>query len=110
MARSCGQCRLRSFRSRSAISCSEYRDLRMSEWLIWQLVDSAFPTGAFAHSSGLESAWQHGELRQSADLRRFTHQSVTQTGFGVLPLLNAAYRAPNRLEELDARADTFLLN
>ena len=34
----------------------------MSDWLTWQVVDSAFPTGAFAHSFGLESAWQQGEV------------------------------------------------
>ena len=26
------------------------------EWLVWQLVDSAFPAGGFAHSAGLEAA------------------------------------------------------
>ena len=34
----------------------------MSDWLTWQVVDSAFPTGAFAHSYGLEAAWQQGEV------------------------------------------------
>ena len=28
----------------------------------WQLADSAFPAGGFAHSSGLEAAWQQGEV------------------------------------------------
>jgi urease accessory protein len=37
------------------------------DWLLWQLADSAFPTGGFAHSGGLEAAWQHGEIRNSAE-------------------------------------------
>ena len=32
------------------------------EWVLWQLLDSAYPTGGFAHSGGLEAAWQHGEV------------------------------------------------
>jgi len=82
----------------------------MSDWLTWQVIDSAFPTGAFAHSSGLEAAWQHGEIRDAADLRRFVHSALQQATFGSLPLVNAAYREPHRLDELDARADAFLLN
>ncbi len=42
-----------------------------SEWLTWQIVDSAFPTGAFAHSCGLESAWQQGEVEDLGALDRF---------------------------------------
>ena len=34
----------------------------MLTWRLWQLVDSAFPTGAFAHSGGLEAAAQAGQL------------------------------------------------
>jgi urease accessory protein len=79
-----------------------------SDWLVWQLVDSAFPTGAFAHSGGLESAWQHGEIAGSADLTRFVHATLLQAGTGVLPLVNAAHRDPARLGELDALNDAFL--
>ena len=82
----------------------------MSDWLTWQVIDSAFPTGAFAHSSGLESAWQHGEIRTSGDLRQFVSGALQQAAFAVLPLVNAAYRRPDDFEWLDGRADAFLLN
>lgn len=82
----------------------------MSDWLTWQVVDSAFPTGAFAHSFGLEAAWQHGEVDGPAALGRFLRASVLQAGHAVLPLLNDAYREPERVAELDALADAFLVN
>lgn len=80
------------------------------EWLAWQVVDSAFPTGAFAHSWGLEAAWQHGEVPDTAALSLFLDESIVQAGHASLPLVNAAYRHPERIEELDERADAFLLN
>ena len=82
----------------------------MSDWLTWQIVDSAFPTGAFAHSWGLESAWQHGEIDGPAALQHFLDASVLQAGHTVLPLVNAAYDHPHQLEALDDIADAFLLN
>ena len=82
----------------------------MSDWLTWQIVDSAFPTGAFAHSWGLESAWQHGEIAGAAALQRFLDDSVQQAGHAVLPLVNAAYDDLGQLEALDGIADAFLIN
>jgi urease accessory protein len=79
-------------------------------WLAWQIVDSAFPTGAFAHSWGLEAAWQQGEVPDAAALERFLRFAVQQTGHGVVPLLNAAYQQPDRAEALDDIADAFLTN
>jgi urease accessory protein len=79
-------------------------------WLLWQLVDSAFPTGGFAHSSGLEAAWQCGEVRDPDGLRQFLHDSLQQAGRSALPLVTAAHRASSRLEELDALCDAFLAN
>ena len=79
-------------------------------FLSWQLADSAFPTGAFAHSWGLEAAWQHGEIRDVPAVRRFVEAAVQQTAFGVVPLLNASYRDSRRWAELDALADAFLIN
>jgi urease accessory protein len=80
------------------------------EALVWQLVDSAFPTGAFAHSLGLEAAWHHGEVASRDDLRRFTEATILQAATGALPLVNAAHREPGRLAEWDARNDAFLTN
>jgi len=80
------------------------------DWLVWQLADSAFPTGGFAHSAGLEAAWQSGEVANLDALRRFVHDAVGQAGRGGLPLVTPAYTSPARLEALDAIADAFLTN
>ncbi len=73
-----------------------------------QLADSAFPTGGFAHSAGLEAAVQGGEVRGAPELRRFVRELLWQAGHGALPLVGAAHREPSALLALDARADTFL--
>lgn len=81
-----------------------------SDWLAWQLVDSAFPSGGFAHSNGLEAAWQVGEVRDPGALRRFLRDVLIQAGRGSLPWLTAAHRRPDRLPELDEDLDSFLTN
>jgi urease accessory protein len=82
----------------------------VSEWLTWQVVDSAFPTGVFSHSWGLEAAWQFGEVPDVAAVRAFVDASVLQTAHACLPLLNDAYRDPDAVESLDEIADAFLVN
>jgi urease accessory protein len=78
--------------------------------LTWQIVDSAFPTGAFAHSCGLESAWQQGEIADLDALDRFLRASVLQAGYATLPLLNSAHERPEDLLPLDELCDVFLVN
>jgi urease accessory protein len=82
----------------------------VTDWLAWQVVDSAFPTGVFAHSWGLEAAWQQGEVPSVEALGRFLDASMQQAAYGALPLLAAAYRQPDRWRALDELADAFLTN
>jgi urease accessory protein len=77
-------------------------------WLLLQLADSAFPTGGFAHSSGLEAAAQLGEVGTAADLALFVDDALAQAGNLALPFIGAAHDAPARLAELDAACDALL--
>ena len=79
-------------------------------WTLWQLVDSGFPAGGFAHSAGLEAAYQLGEVTQRAELDWFVRAAIVQTGYSSLPLVNSAHQSPERLGELDAYCDAFLSN
>ena len=82
----------------------------ISEFTVWQLVDSAFPTGGFAHSSGLEAAWQHGEVRNRAELLSFVEANLDQLGHASLPFVLAAFDAPTKLGEVDTLCDVFTSN
>jgi urease accessory protein len=81
-----------------------------ADWLLWQIADSAFPTGSFAHSGGLEAAWQAGEVTDEVTMRAFLRGSILQAGYTGLPLLNAAHQQPARLAALDALCHVFLTN
>lgn len=80
------------------------------DFLVWQLMDSAFPTGGFAHSAGLEAAWQHGEVRGRVELLAFAETSLEQLGHGYLPFVMAAFDTPGKLTELDQHCDAFTTN
>src|ERR1700694_976067 len=75
-------------------------DMRDLDFLLWQLADSAFPTGGFAHSSGLEAAWQHGEVRNRVELNSFLEANLDQLGHAALPLVTTAHDELGRLDEL----------
>lgn len=78
-------------------------------WFLWQLADSAFPTGGFAHSGGLEAAWQQGEVPRQ-ELNRFIETSLIQSARGAIPFLTAAHAEPVRLADFDRHCDAFLSN
>jgi urease accessory protein len=81
-----------------------------ADLLVWQIVDSAFPTGGFSHSWGLESVWQHGELAHPEALALFVGDAVRQAGRSALPFVSAAHRDPSALEHLDEVSNAFLTN
>lgn len=80
------------------------------DFLIWQLTDSAFPTGGFAHSAGLEAAWQSGEVSSREELVSYIEVSLGQLGHGALPFVSAAFESPERLDEFDSLCDVFTTN
>lgn len=79
-------------------------------FLVWQLIDSGFPSGGFAHSAGLEAAVQHGHVVDSVGVRAFAKQSLAQCGRSALPLVTAGHRCPEDVAELDELCDVFLSN
>ena len=79
------------------------------DWRLLQLADSAFPTGGFVHSGGIESSFQLGVLTREG-LGSWLADAVQQQARSVLPLVVAAFRAPERVLYWDALAEAWLVN
>jgi len=56
------------------------------------LVDSAFPSGGFAHSGGLEAAVQAGLYRGQDGVSEYARESLRQAASFSVPFLRRAYR------------------
>lgn len=65
------------------------------DWTLWQLLDSLFPTGGFAHSYGLEASVQAGSVYDSATLETFLLNSLQNNAALLLPFVFAGTRLPN---------------
>src|SRR6186713_840274 len=85
-------------------------NLDATSWLVWQLADSAFPAGGFAHSGGLEAVAQNGEIKSAADLENFLHAALQQTAHGSLPFVAAGFNALVPFAEVDWLFDAFTPN
>jgi len=68
-----------------------------------QFGDSMFPIGAFAFSSGLESAIQEGVVTNAATLRAFARTALEQAARGDCIALIAAHRAAT-VDDVDTLA------
>ncbi len=83
-------------------------------WLL-QVSDSQFPSGAYAHSQGLEELTQHGWVRDADDLERFLHRQILPSLLAFeLPLLLRAQQAAatddlDTLRQLDHELDAWKL-
>lgn len=72
---------------------------------LFQISDSAFPTGSFSHSMALEAFYEAGELRDAEDLKRVVGLHLSTLATSDCVALRASYGA--ELEEL-LRVDRLL--
>ncbi len=79
-------------------------------WAILQIADSSFPTGGFAHSGGLEAAWQLGHVQDAAALESWLRVQVGQVRAAMEPFVRETLERPERLGEVDAACEAFLTN
>lgn len=80
------------------------------DWLIWQLADSGFPAGGFAHSSGMEACVQWGEVAAAKDVLAFARAAILQVGRSAVPIVAAACAERDRYESLDHLSQAMLAN
>jgi urease accessory protein len=81
-----------------------------NDWLLWQLADSAFPSGGFAHSGGLEAAVQLGFVVDSTSLELFVDSALLQISNGVARFALASWEKPDDFALIDRECDLFLNN
>jgi len=89
----------------------------LPDWLPWllQANDSQFPSGAYAHSMGLEELTQKGLVKNADDLEAFLHRQVIPSLLAFeLPFLSRAHAAAQAgdlaaLRELDDELDAWKL-
>ncbi len=82
----------------------------MDDWTLWQLADSAFPSGGFAHSAGLEAALQLGQVVGPNGLESFVRRSLWQAGAFALPILTEAHSQPEAIDRIDRLCDAMTTN
>jgi urease accessory protein len=80
------------------------------DFLLWQLADSAFPSGGFAHSGGLEAVHQLGRVSDADSLEPFLENGLRQLQKGVACFAHQAWTNPHQFAMIDQDCDLFLNN
>ncbi|MEM9915753.1 MAG: urease accessory UreF family protein [Planctomycetota bacterium] len=80
------------------------------DWITWQLADSAFPAGGFAHSAGVEAAMQAGVIHDLATLESAMRALIAQAAASALPALTTVVAEPERFAEVEQRLEATLTN
>src|SRR6516165_2181582 len=101
---------LRRSVSRVAPACGLVCRAMMVRWQLLQIADSAFPTGGFAHSGGLEAAVHHGCARTAEELGTYVGGHLWNVGWASLPFVTAAFESPGDVWALDAWNDAAMTN
>lgn len=83
--------RKRARNPNSADSLSN-KETTTSLWSVMMLADSAFPTGSFAHSGGLEAAAQLGMIKNERDLLNYVQATVRSSIQLLVPFLISTFR------------------
>ena len=77
-----------------------------AQWVLWQVIDSAFPAGGFNHSLGLEATLRAGAAPTPAHLEGAVRGLVANAAALNVPLLLEAFDACHEAGSVDASART----
>jgi urease accessory protein len=77
----------------------------MSNWLVWQFLDSSFPAGGYTQAAGLEAACRSGKVSGDDSLEQFLRMQLHQWSHETAPLAVMVHRDITRIDEAEILCD-----